>query len=512
MKKYIIVLLSIIWAGLLHAQTNSNYLNGRITGTKFSAGSKIEFLLFNPNHINVSLVPDTVLTAIIDSDGKFSLKYIPPYPLFYMGLDFYNSADSLLNLRKEFLIDPFICEVGDSVALDLKILSPNKNGGVNNKGWFKGKGSDKYNAQYLINHYEYVKEERGPYYNSGPFSTDEPIVDKEKFYLLQQQHLLNIADTYIGIVPDTILTHIKNNIMAMSKYRFTKSYLKDEYAEGRPKAQQSVVAFVNMPQQQGGLFTRTDELIGARGYTDFILLADELSYRIKHKINLNSDVKMLPLKEYAAWMYSNLKNNYSGTLRESLLTRWLTDESELRKYFYYLEAIIPEAKNLMKQASNKALLNKIAEQSKGKKAFSFKFIDQTGKVHTLSDYKDKILVLDFWFTGCSGCTQIPPVMKTIMDELKPSKDVVFLSISVDTSIKWWEYGLSTALYTLPSQIHLKTIERGRRDPFILNYRINSYPKIMVIGKKGLLLAANPIDPRLDKGKDVVDMIKRELKK
>lgn len=75
-----------------------------------------------------------------------------------------------------------------------------------------------------------------------------------------------------------------------------------------------------------GLFSRNDELVGARGYADFILLADELNYRIKHKINLNSDViKRLPPKEYATWMYSNLKNNYNGALRESLLTTWLSD-------------------------------------------------------------------------------------------------------------------------------------------------------------------------------------------
>ncbi|UPZ37988.1 thioredoxin family protein [Sphingobacterium sp. PCS056] len=513
MKQYIVIILSIIWTAFLHAQTDTNYLNGRITGKKFSPGSKIDFLIFNPNHINVSLKPDTVLTTTIDSTGNFNLKYIPPQPLFYMGMDFYNGTDSLLSsLRKEFLIDPFICQSGDSVSLSLKIISTQNNGGgLSNIGWFSGKGADKYNVQYLINHYEEASELSGPYYYYGALSKDEPIFNKEKFYLLQQEYRLHIADAFKGHVPDTILTRIKRNLIAMSKYRFTSTFLHGRYSWGIKEHKQKIIDFVNAAHSSKSLFSRDDELTGSRGYADFILLADELRYRIKHNISYTGEVKYLHNSDFASWMYNNIKTNYSGSLREILLTEWFSNGYMLKYFFKKMEPFLQEAKAMLKLEDNRTLLDKIAEQSEGKKAFPFKFIDEKGKIHTLEDYKDKIYVLDFWYTGCLGCTGIPPVMKIIMEEFKSRKDVVFLSISVDRSIKWWEYGLSTGLYTLPGQIHLKTIDRGKNDPFILNYQIGGYPKVMVIGKNGELLAVNPTDPRIDKGKDIIDMIKMALK-
>lgn len=114
--------------------------------------------------------------------------------------------------------------------------------------------------------------------------------------------------------------------------------------------------------------------------------------------------------------------------------------------------------------------------------------------------------MDFWFTGCTGCTMIPPVLKKIKDRFKQNEDVVFLSISIDATKQKWETGLKTGLYTIPGQIHLKTQGAGQSDPFIMHYNIHGYPYLMVIGKNGKILSANPKDPRLDQGGEITQLI------
>ncbi|MBU4189385.1 MAG: redoxin domain-containing protein [Candidatus Thermoplasmatota archaeon] len=71
-----------------------------------------------------------------------------------------------------------------------------------------------------------------------------------------------------------------------------------------------------------------------------------------------------------------------------------------------------------------------AMNASGKKAPDFTLTDTGGNKFSLSDYKGKVVVLDFMATWCSGC-------KAIMDDLKEVHnkypDVVIISIDVDST-------------------------------------------------------------------------------
>lgn len=70
-----------------------------------------------------------------------------------------------------------------------------------------------------------------------------------------------------------------------------------------------------------------------------------------------------------------------------------------------------------------------AEEKEGDKAPDFALKSVDGKIIKLSDYKGKIIILDFWATWCPPCRRGVPDLISIQNEFK--KDVVVIGISLD---------------------------------------------------------------------------------
>src|SRR5690606_8055503 len=74
----------------------------------------------------------------------------------------------------------------------------------------------------------------------------------------------------------------------------------------------------------------------------------------------------------------------------------------------------------------------LQRNKKGNPAFDFNLPDQYGNRHRLADYQGKLLIMDFWFTGCHACRAIyEGFLKQIVTKYKNEEDVVFMSVNVD---------------------------------------------------------------------------------
>lgn len=63
---------------------------------------------------------------------------------------------------------------------------------------------------------------------------------------------------------------------------------------------------------------------------------------------------------------------------------------------------------------------------------SFSFLNQDGKTITNDDVKDKIRVIEYFFTTCKGiCPKMNENMNTVYETFKGNKDVLILSHTVD---------------------------------------------------------------------------------
>ena len=121
-------------------------------------------------------------------------------------------------------------------------------------------------------------------------------------------------------------------------------------------------------------------------------------------------------------------------------------------------------------------------------AFDFTLTDQYGNEHTLSDYKGKVVFLNFWATWCPPCKQEIPHIDEIYKEYNSNKDeVVILGI---TNPKTDEYPqnadekkediisfLDENQYTFPTVFD----ETGE---VFDKYYINAFPTTFMIDKEG----------------------------
>lgn len=177
-----------------------------------------------------------------------------------------------------------------------------------------------------------------------------------------------------------------------------------------------------------------------------------------------------------------------------------------RSYYEYLQ-FLEQAKPLV-TTEQWALLeekaSKLYEAKKGEQAIDFTYPDAEGKMHSLSDYKGKVVVVDVWATWCGPCKGELPHLKTLEKEMEGT-DVVFIGVSVDKEkdLEKWKK------FIVDEQLPGVQLFAGGWSKITQDYKITGIPRFMVFGKDGSIVESNaprPSNPALKK------ILEAELKK
>lgn len=237
---------------------------------------------------------------------------------------------------------------------------------------------------------------------------------------------------------------------------------------------------------------------------------------VARKFNYDYDNDSLKSRELRKFLYySHGKKKYKGLAREKFLKRLITletmyeigftDQTEKLIDMYYSEPGFEEYKKYVKEYE----IN-IRKLSSGKLAPYFSLTDTMGRVYSTEEIKGKIAIIDFWFTGCTGCVQMSPSFHKVEEAFKTDTNVLFLSISIDKDRFKWIKSISEKKYTSGSGINLYTGGKGQSHSIIKTYSINAYPTLYMIDAEGRIVN-NPLpDPRDDSGKGMIQLIKNEL--
>jgi thiol-disulfide isomerase/thioredoxin len=154
----------------------------------------------------------------------------------------------------------------------------------------------------------------------------------------------------------------------------------------------------------------------------------------------------------------------------------------------YKQLQLPENEfNTLKEKSNLLTKQKISAAIKAKfgtaKANDFVLKNLSGQYVSLSSFKNKVIVIDFWATWCVPCRASFPAMQDLVNKYKNDSSVVFLFIDV------WENKSpqkmqETAMKLMTEGNYSFNVLLDTKDEVVDNFRVDAIPAKFIIDKAG----------------------------
>lgn len=199
-----------------------------------------------------------------------------------------------------------------------------------------------------------------------------------------------------------------------------------------------------------------------------------------------------PMNRLAYLGDATIKENYIETLLDEELYRCNPDFLSISNRL--MGSVSDKAKLELKQNLYESKAKELSPLSEGETAFDFQAIDANGKMHKLSDYRGKVVVIDVWSTNCIPCIAEMPYLKEVEKEFS-EEDVLFMAYSIDTDMNRWNSFLKRD--ALEGIQLIDTL--ARKSEMVQNYQIRSTPRMIIVDKEGRIVTAfgpKPSDPRL----------------
>ena len=133
----------------------------------------------------------------------------------------------------------------------------------------------------------------------------------------------------------------------------------------------------------------------------------------------------------------------------------------------------------------------------GNIAPDFTLADVNNNNRSLSDYKGKLVLLQFWASWCSFCKIENPELVALLDDYK-EKGFEVIGISLDTKKSNWLDGIEHENLNFVNLSDLK----GFESPIASTYAISSIPQMFLINEEGVIILIT------HKASDVADKVEQ----
>lgn len=219
------------------------------------------------------------------------------------------------------------------------------------------------------------------------------------------------------------------------------------------------------------------------------------------------------------WQYKEIKKRYKGIVRENFMAFTFADPRGVLRQVgftpkveailadYYAQPGYPEAKKRVKDYE-------LERRTKAglKNAPEFTLTDTKGTMFSSKELKGKVAVIDFWFTGCTGCVQMAPALRKVEEHFAKDTNLIFLSVSIDQRKEQWLKSIKEGKYTSGTGVQLYTGGKGDKHEAIKGFLVQSYPTLELIGPDGSFLKYDKVkvDPRNDNGAAMITFLQKQL--
>lgn len=126
---------------------------------------------------------------------------------------------------------------------------------------------------------------------------------------------------------------------------------------------------------------------------------------------------------------------------------------------------------------------------KGDKAPGFYLKNENDEYLSLRNFKDSIVYISFWFSGCKPCIKEFPEENRLVDIFKDEK-VKIISICMDTEEENWRYFIEKYQLKTVNLYATGNWERMLKE----NYDISSFPHYVIIDKEGRIIENKCVRP------------------
>nr|WP_121271696.1 TlpA disulfide reductase family protein [Pedobacter schmidteae] len=208
-----------------------------------------------------------------------------------------------------------------------------------------------------------------------------------------------------------------------------------------------------------------------------------LDYGIRQKIPVNTlSVSLTPE------CYNAISSFYSDNpeIKNYLLAERLVMYLQISPFDNSMEEVY---KTFSREMPRSELYRQVVDRydftkktkSIGRPFYNFRLQDTSKNEVSLTDFRGKKVLLDFWFSGCQPCKLFVPTLTELAKRYK-NKNLVFLSISIDNSFDIWKSNVNQ--YSIPEAIHLYTNGQGKNHPLINAASILVYPTLILVDEEG----------------------------
>ncbi|MES2274979.1 MAG: hypothetical protein V4592_03075 [Bacteroidota bacterium] len=440
-------------------------ITGKVSDAAMTLVSKAPYLTYYEDY-NLENPSSKHILQLNLHDNTFQVKIQSDSAFLYFDI-----AEGMI---RSVTNDVFLIQKGDSIHIDIKTKDDVK---------FSGKGAEKLTFQNWAGHLMYSDKHQ---WSTADKMNDIMAYNKNRAikYLATIINTLN-QDTAIGGIKVREL--IKLNVSSSISRQYLSSIV-------NPIHFPDSAYYNNVKHEVNFLVTQQ---IGFVVSEDF-LIKNSFMY-VQYLFELNKAIAKIRTRSWKSPLdivFPNIKSEFTGVLRDKLLTYCFLDivKTDTAGFKY-----LPEAIKIVKDDNSKLTLNEIKiAKEKGARSFQFDLATINNSRLKLPDLKGKVIILETYYAGCYPCRQLSINMEPIAKYFKNRKDVVFISMDgIAKDFKTFKKGVDSKLYGYEQSIYVWTEGLGMQHPLMLFYKYDSFPNLLIIGKDGNIVSANPERPFSD---------------
>jgi thiol-disulfide isomerase/thioredoxin len=188
---------------------------------------------------------------------------------------------------------------------------------------------------------------------------------------------------------------------------------------------------------------------------------------------------------------------YNKNMMESPFLAPKEKEQKSKEAVTYLERVVAkhaDQKELVEAA--KTELFEIQHLAVGKQAPDLTGVDGAGKALKLSEFRGKVVVLDFWASWCVPCMALVPHERDLVKRLE-GKPFVFLGVNFDGSKE------ELQACEKENKMTWRSFFDGREGPIAKQWNVRSIPLIFIIDAKGIIRYKDVDGEEMDRAVEVL---------